>query len=269
MFTSYILTFREGLEAALIISILLGVLNKIDKRNHRSIVWNGASIAAVFSIALGVLLNYLGTSFEGRAEEIFEGIIMLIVAGILTWTVFWMQAQSKVMSEKLKEDLQKAALLDNKTALFSIAFLSVFREGIELALFLTAVSMSSDKFQVILGAGLGFVSVVILAVILFRSLVRLDISRFFHVTSIILVLFAAGLVALGVHELNESGIIPALVEHVWDINFILDEKSIIGEILKVLVGYNGNPSLTEVIAYIAYLAVFYLYWKSSTQKVLK
>ena len=100
-----------------------------------------------------------------------------------------------------------------------------------------------------IGAGLGLASVVVIAVLLFRSLIRLNFSRFFQVTSIILVLFAAGLVAHGVHEFNEAGLIPAIVEHLWDINHILDEKSTLGELFKTLLGYNGNPSLTEVISY--------------------
>ncbi len=159
---------------------------------------------------------------------------------------------------KLKADVQQAIFNESKTALFFLVFLSVIREGIELAIFLTATSMDAEGANILLGTALGLASVIILAILLYKSLIRLNVVRFFQVTSIILILFAAGLVAHGVHEFNESGIIPSVVEHLWDINHILDEKSTVGELLKALVGYNGNPSLTEVIAYVLYFVFLWI-----------
>lgn len=182
---------------------------------------------------------------------------MLLAAGILTWVILWMQSQSKTINKKLEADVEHAIIVDNHIALFSLAFLSVFREGIELAIFLVAASMSAENSQVLLGAILGIFTVIVFAHLLFRSLIRLDVSRFFRVTSIILIIFAAGLVAHGIHELNEAGIIPSIIEHVWDINHILNEKSAAGEFLKTMVGYNGNPSLTEVISYILYFGLIF------------
>ena len=108
-----------------------------------------------------------------------------------------------------------------------------------------------------LGAGLGLTAAIVLSILVFKSLIRLNISRFFQVTSIILILFAGGLVAHGIHEFNEAGILPSIIEHVWDINFILDEKSTPGELLKALFGFNANPSLTEVIGYLMYFVAFW------------
>jgi high-affinity iron transporter len=255
MFPAFVLALREGLEAALIIGVIQGVLRKVDKREYTSVLWAGTLTAVVVSLIVGILLQVLGASFEGEAEEIFEGITMLLAAGVLTWVIFWMNAQAKTRTKKLEQDIQFAAEKRSKNVLFWIAFLAVVREGVELALFLTAASFATDGIQTILGALLGLGSVVLIAWALFTSLVKLDIRKFFLVTSFLLILFAAGLVAHGVHEFNEVGWIPSIVEPVWDTNHILDEKSGLGELLKALFGYNGNPSLTEVIAYVLFIIV--------------
>ena len=252
MLASFFLSLREGLEAALIIGVLLGTINKLNRPQNKPAIWYGTGAAMLVSIAVGVILNLLGASFEGRAEEIFEGITMLLAASLLTWMILWMRTQARQMSKKLESDVQAAVHSQNSTALFTLAFLAVIREGVELAFFLTAASISSTGTAILTGAALGLGSVIILAILLFNSLIRLDIAKFFQVTSVILIIFAAGLVAHGVHEFNEAGIIPPVIEHVWDINHLLDENSTGGELLKALAGYNGNPSLTEVIAYLVY-----------------
>lgn len=252
MAPSLLLSLREGLEAALIIGILLGTLKKIDRLEYRPIVWAGTFSAIALSLIAGIGIYALGTSFEGQAEEVFEGITMLLAAGVLTWVILWMHHQSQTIDQQLETDVRLAVFKGSRKALFALAFLAVIREGIELALILTAASFTADRLQILFGAGLGLGLAVLLAWLLFNSLVRLDLQKFFRVTSILLVLFAAGLVAHGVHELNEAGWIPSVVEHVWDINPVLNEKSFTGEILKTLFGYNGNPSLTELIAYVGY-----------------
>ena len=255
MLASFLLTLREGLEAALIIGVLLGTLNKLAQPEYRKTVWFGAGLAIMISALAGFALNMLGARFEGRAEEIFEGIAMLLAAVILTWVILWMGRQSRDINERLKSNIKTAVSNRSSFALFALSFLAVIREGIELAFFLTAVSLDTDGVGVLIGAGLGLASVVVIAVLLFRSLIKLNLARFFQITSFILVIFAAGLVAHGVHEFNEAGLISPIIEHLWDINHILDEKSTLGELLKTLVGYNGNPSLSEAIAYLLYFVI--------------
>lgn len=252
MIPSFLLTLREGLEAALIIGIVLGTLRKVEMSRLRGVVWAGAASAVILSILAALLIQALGASFEGQAEEVFEGITMLLAAGVLTWMIFWMNRSAHTMKAKLEGDVRRAAFGGSKTGLFTLAFLAVMREGIELALFLSAASFATDSRQTVLGALMGFGAAVVIAWALFASLLRLNLRRFFQVTSILLILFAAGLVAHGVHEFNEANWIPTVVEQVWDLNHILDETSPSGEILKALFGYNGNPSLTEVLAYGAY-----------------
>jgi len=257
MLPSYLLSLREGIEAALIIGIVLGALRKMRRMDLSPAVWIGVISASLLSILAGVLLTTLGLSFEGQAEQIFEGITMLLAAGVLTWMIFWMSRQARNIKGELESGVHKAAFEGGKRGLFALAFLAVLREGIELALFLVASVFASDVQQTLIGAFLGLGTAILLGWSLFATTVRLDLRRFFQVTGFLLIMFAAGLVAHGVHEFNEAGVIPPVIEHVWDVNPILDENSVPGSMLKALFGYNGNPSLTEVLAYFTYFVAIY------------
>jgi high-affinity iron transporter len=259
MLASYLLSLREGIEAALIVGIVLGALRQIRREDLKPIVWLGVLIAAGISLVTAILLNLLGLSLEGAAELIFEGLTMILAAILLTWMIFWMSRVGRALKSRLEADVQRAAHIRSKRALFLVAFVAVLREGVELALFLTATLFASDAAQTIVGAFLGLGTAFLLGWSLFATTVRLDLRRFFQVTGVLLILFAAGLVAHAVHELNEVGWIPAIIEHVWDMNHILNEKSLLGQFLTALFGYNGNPSLTEVFAYFLYfIVVFFL-----------
>jgi high-affinity iron transporter len=258
MVAAGLLAFREGLEAALILGIVLGVLRRVGRTNQARVVWLGAGFAALASLAAGLSLYALGISFEGPAEQIFEGLAMLLAAGVLTWMIFWMNRQGREIEAELEQDVRRAAQGGGNWALFSLAFLAVFREGIELALFLTAATFTSTAAATLAGGLVGLAAAVLAGWLIFATTTRLNLQMFFRVTSILLIFFAAGLVAHGVHELNEAGLIPAVVEHVWDLNPVLDDSSGLGQILKTIFGYNGNPSLTEVVAYLSYWLVVLL-----------
>jgi high-affinity iron transporter len=261
MFPGFLLSLREGLEAALIVGIVLAALRKVDRSSLSSAVWYGVAAALVFSIIAGLTLNWLGAEFEGRGEQIFEGTTMLIAAGLLTWMIIWMRRQSGNMTKELEHGVVKAtAGQQNQGALFWLAFLAVGREGLELVLFLTAVEMATDTLQTVWGTVFGLITAIGLGWVIFSSSKRMNLRLFFNVTNILLVLFAAGLLAHGVHEFNEAGIIPSVLEHVWDINPILNEDGTVGQLLTALFGYNGNPALTETIAYFAYFAAAWLLW---------
>lgn len=258
MLPSFLLTFREGLEAALIIGIVLGALRRIDANELSTTVWMGTFSAIILSIVSGLAFTAFGLSLEGGIEKVFEGITMFLAAAILTWMIFWMQRQAHTLRGDLESDVKNAASRAGMRPLFWLAFFAVLREGIELALFLTAATFATDAQRTLFGAGLGLASAVLLGWLIFTSTIRLDIEAFFKVTSALLIFFAAGLVAHGVHEFNEVGWISSIIENVWDINPILNEKSTFGEMLKALFGYNGNPSLSEVLAYLAYFVVIIL-----------
>lgn len=252
MLPSFFLSLREGLEAALIIGIVLGALRKIHQEWLVPTVWLGAAGAAAISIIVALLLTAAGTSFEGAAEEIFEGFTMLTAAGVLTWMIFWMHRQARGIKTELEAGVRRSVVKNGGKALFLLAFTAVLREGIELALFLTAAALATDGQQVLFGAVIGLAASAALGWGLFSSIIKLDLQRFFLVTSILLILFAAGLVGHAVHEFNEVGWIPGIVEPVWDLSSVLPEDSFLGQIMAALFGYNANPSLTEVGAYLIY-----------------
>ena len=276
MLPTYLLSLREGLEAALIIGIVLGAVNKIRRNDLTPAVWLGTLSAVIVSILTAVILTSFGMSLEDEAEQIFEGITMLIAAGILTWMIFWMGKQARFLKSELEAGVNKAAASTGKRAVFWLAFVAVVREGVELAIFITAALFAGSTaganrniIQVLAGTILGLGTAALLGYTIFATTVRLDLRRFFQVTGVLLILFAAGLVAHGVHEFNEAGWIPAIVEHVWDVNMILDENSLAGELLKTLFGYNGNPSLTEMIAYFSYIATVFLFWRRDNKVTVK
>lgn len=258
MVPALLLAFREGLEAALILGIVFGVLRRMGRSDQGRVVWFGAGLAALLSLAAGIGLHALGLSFEGEAEQIFEGFAMLLAAGVLTWMIFWMARQGRTIQTELERDVRQAALGGGQWALFSLAFLAVLREGIELALFLTAAAFTTTAAATLIGGIVGLAAAAVAGWLLFATTRKLNVSAFFSVTSVLLMVFAAGLVAHGIHEFNEVGWVPGVVEPVWDLNPVLDENSALGQILKALFGYNGNPSLTEVVAYLGYWIVISL-----------
>jgi high-affinity iron transporter len=267
MIPSFLLALREGLEAALILGIVLGVLNRLKRPHLRPIVWRGALAAAALAAAIAVLLSLVGMKLEGPAEQIFEGVTMLLAAGVLTWMIFWMQRQGGAISGELAAETGRVSAGRGGSALFALAFLAVFREGLELALFLLAAQMTSSPMATLGGALTGLAGAAGLGWLLFSSTRRLNVKRFFQVTNVLLIIFAAGLVGYGVHELNEAGWIPAIVEHLYNINPILNEDSTLGIALKTLIGYNGNPSLSETIAYLGYFLTIALALGAQSRRI--
>ncbi len=249
-----LLGLREGLEAALILGIVLGLLRRTGNLAFARYVWAGAAAAGVLSLSVADVLFRLGRGLEGAAEPIFEGTMMFLAAGLLTWMIFWMQRQGRATRANLEGEIRRALSQRQRWGLAGLAFVAVAREGLELALFLTAAALSTSQGLAALGGVAGVVGAAILGWGLYASAVRLDLRRFFDLSGVLLLLFAAGLVAHGVHEFNEVGWIPALVEPLWNVNGLLNESSPLGEVLKALFGYNGNPSLSEVLTYLVYLA---------------
>ena len=268
MLPTYLLSLREGLEAALIIGIVLGAVSKIRRNDLAPTVWFGALSAIAISILTAIVLTRFGMSLKDPGEAIFEGITMLIAAGILTWMIFWMGKQARFLKSELEAGVNKAIVSAGKNALFWLAFVAVVREGIELALFITAAffagstsGVSGELIQTLVGTILGVGTAALLSWTLFATTVRLDLRKFFQVTGFLLILFAAGLIAHGVHEFTEVGWIPAVVEHVWSLDNIISESSLLGQLLATLFGYSSSPSLAEVFAYVVYLVVVIFFWR--------
>jgi high-affinity iron transporter len=276
MLATYLLSLREGLEAALIIGIVLGAVSKIRRNDLAPTVWFGALSAIGVSILTAIVLTSFGMSLEDPGEAIFEGITMLIAAGILTWMIFWMRKQARFLKSELEAGVNKAVASAGKSAVFWLALVAVVREGIELALFITAAffagsrtGVNSEIIQTLVGTILGVGTAALLSWTLFATTVRLDLRKFFQVTGFLLILFAAGLIAHGVHEFNEVGWIPSVIEHVWNLDAVVSQSSILGQLLQTLFGYNSSPSLTEALAYFAYIAAVTFLWRRESDVPVK
>ena len=256
MLSSLLITLREGLEAALIIGIILAYLARTDNRQGFRQVWLGISLAVAVSLIAGVVIYFSAGELEGRAEQVFEGLALLTAAGVLTWMIFWMRKQAVNIKGHLHAQIQSALGSRSSVGLVVLAFVAVTREGIETVLFLFAATRVGES-PILFAAGglLGLAIAVGIGYSIYKGTSKLNLRLFFNVTSLLLILFAAGLLAHGIHEFHEAGIIPPVVEHVWDINHILPEKSTFGRFLAAIFGYNANPSLVEVVAYFAYLTL--------------
>ncbi len=261
MFAALLITFREGLEAALIVGIVLSVLQRLGHRERAKTVWLGVGAAVLASLLAATALNAVGIALEGWGEQVFEGLTMLLACGILTWMILWMQRQGRHTQTELEQSTRRALASDNARMLFGLAFVAVLREGIETALFLTAAAFGASAGETLTGGLLGLLAAILVGWLVYAAGKRLNLRAFFRATGLLLILFAAGLLAHGIHELQEAALLPVIVEHVWDVNPILSEDGTVGRLLKALFGYNGNPSLLEVTGYVAYLAAAALAWR--------
>ncbi|MCX9012498.1 MAG: FTR1 family protein [Candidatus Methanoperedens sp.] len=269
MLASFLITFREALEAALIVGIIAAYLAKIGRKDLYRYLYAGIIGAVVASAGVALAFKFIYGELQGTAEQLFEAAAALTASAVLTYMIFWMAGNSKKIKGELQEKIDVSISEGQMLGVAALSFISVFREGVETVLFLGTLAIISP-LDTLIGFILGVAAVTGMSLIMFKGIYSLDVGRFFKYTSILLILFSAGLIATGVHELNEAGIIPPVVEHVWDINPPvnpdgtyppLHENGIIGSSLKSLVGYSASPSLTEVLAYIGYWLVtgFFVY----------
>ena len=249
MAQAFLITLREGLEMALIVVIVLAYLKRTGRRELFGRVWQGVALAAGISLLGGAILFGLGKELEGKAEEVFEGSAMLFAVLVLTWMILWMKRQARHIRGELEGQVERAIGGGSALGLALISFLAVGREGLETVLFIFSASKTATAVATTLGGLLGLGAALLLGRLLYQGSHRINLRSFFSSTGILLIFFAAGLLAHGIHEFQEAGYLPVFVEHVWDINGVLDEKGTLGSFLKGLFGYNGNPSLLEVLLY--------------------
>jgi high-affinity iron transporter len=255
MIPSALITFREGLEAALVVGILVGYIHKTQGGRYLRPLWAGVAIAVAASAGLAVTIRSLGLELEGPAEATFEGATMFLAAGLLTWMIFWMRYHARDMKSALERDVERAIGRSQSWGLASVAFIAVFREGVETALFIAAAAFAVQGAPTLAGALAGVLGAAVAGYLVYSSASRLNLKSFFNVTSALLLVFAAGLLAHGVRELQEAAVLPTLVEHVWDSSALLDETSLLGQLTNAVVGYNPHPSLLEVVCFWAYWGV--------------
>jgi len=252
MIDALLIGFREGLEATLITSIILAYLKKTERVQLNRYVYLAAIFAILASILIGILLQAVAHGVGEESQALFEGTTILLAVIILTTMIFWMWRTAKHIKKELERKIEIAYGKGQILAFFSLVFVVVFREGIETVLFLYAISLTSNAFLTIIGGVIGIGIAALLGLMLYLGSVRIDIKRFFSVTSIIIIIFAAGLTLHAVHEFNEAGVIPPVIEHIWDTSWIVSEDSVGGAVLHALTGYMPDPSLTAILGYVFY-----------------
>ncbi len=263
--TSFLIAFREALEAALIVVIIAAYLKKIGKVKLNRYLYFGAGVAIVASIILGAVVQVIYGQLSGVTEKMFEGVASLTATAVLTYMIFWMSGHAQKIKGELQKKIDIAITREQLFGIATLAFVAVFREGLETVLFLT-VTFFRDPSGTIIGVTIGFIVVIIIAMFLMKGVYRLDIGKFFKYTSMILIIFAAGLAGYGVHELIEAGEgsgieFGILGQTAYNINPatnpdgtypLLHEKGVVGSIFKALLGYDGNPEWLRIIVYAGY-----------------
>ncbi len=259
----FIVMFREVFEISMVVGIMLAYLHKTKNGKHASWVYYGAALAVIGSMLAAVAFEALAGGFEAN-EPLFEGITLIAACALVTWLLLWMFSQKNI-AKNLEAGVQSRLSQHHKIGLATFAFVSVFREGVEIVLFLGGIAISTGALSIVAIIA-GAAAAIVLSWALFRHLVKLDLQTFFIWTSALLVLLAAGLLSQGVHELQEIGALPTSIEHVYNITPpqnadgsypFMHEKGAAGALLKGLIGYATSPSLEQLIAYFGYLALVY------------
>lgn len=254
MTTGFAIALRVGVFAGIIISLLVATLHKTDRSDRNGFIFWGIVVAVVFSLLVQFFAQQNGyTPAETRLEEIIEGLSMALLAVGLAIMSIRLQRSRIQGHPLLSSDRAPGAIAGIHWGALVLAFLAIAREGFEVfrAVFDPAPDLS--PIETILGIALAFLTAVLLGNVLNRFFTDLSFSNFVTLASIIVSVVGAGLLAHAVHEFNHAGILPPVIEHVWDIGFAVNEESISGALLTSLIGYNQDPSLSEVLAYIGYL----------------
>ena len=256
MFANYMIGLREGLEAALIIAILVAYLVKLGQREALPRLWAGVLLALGLSVVFGALLTFTGANLSDEAQENFAGAMSLVAVGLITWMIFWMAFHARHIKKHLQGEVDKA-LVKSSWAIAIVGFIAVAREGLETALFLFAGAQSSGETGAtpLVGALLGIATAVVIGLLLYRGALKLNLSSLFMWTGALLVVIAAGVLRYGVHELQETGVLPGKDNYVLDLTGSVDPAGLVASLVRAF--FNVVPAMTalEIIAWALYIAI--------------
>jgi high-affinity iron transporter len=254
---TFVIFLREAIEASMIVAILLSYLDRIGQRRHFRDVFVGVGAAVLLATGGGVAAYYTIGSYDGsRAQIIFETVTYAIAAVVLTYMTFWMRAHARTIGAELRARTDAALGKGERIGLGLLSFQAVGREGLETAVFTLAIVFATkDTHGALIGAGLGLVAGLCVAFAIYRLGKRINLRVFFTVIGAVLMVFAAGLVADIVENMQELGWLPMLDHQLWDTSHFLSQDSSIGDIFHSFFGYADHPTLLQAVCYFAYLAV--------------
>jgi len=256
MLGNFLIGLREGLEAALIVSILIAYLVKSGRRHLLPQIWMGVGIAVAVSLAFGAALTFGPKGLTFEAQELIGGLLSIIAVGFVTWMIFWMARAARTLSGELRSQIDKAADA-SRWSLTIVAMLAVGREGLETALFLwaatqTAASGTGNTANPLLGAALGLLLAVVLGYLIYRGALKINLSRFFTWTGAFLIVIAAGVLAYGVHDLQEARFLPGLNNLAFDVSGAIPPTSWYGTLLKGVFNFSPTTTVLEAAAWLLY-----------------
>ena len=256
MLATFVIFLREGVEASMIIAILLAYLNRIGQREHFRDIFLGVGAALVLAGAGGVVAYETIRSYDGsRAQTIFETCTYLLAAAVLTYMTFWMRNHARSLSKELRSRADAAIDGRARWGLGLLAFQAVGREGLETVVFTLAIVFSTTPAAALSGAAIGLAGSLAIAFVIYRLGHQLKLSRFFTVIGVLLMIFAAGLVADAVQNMQELGWLPVLSSPMWHTASFLSQDSAFGDVMHSFFGYSDSPTALQLLMYIGYLAI--------------
>lgn len=255
MFVPFLIMFREGLEAALIVSLIASYLKRTQRAQWLGIVWIGVILAAALCLGLGIFINETTGEFPQKQQELFEGIVAIVAVGILTYMVFWMRKVSRSVKTHLEGAIDNAlnAGKGQGWALVAMVFFAVAREGLESVFFLLAAFQQDVGIQAPIGAVLGLVCAIIVGMMIYWGGVKLHLAKFFKWTSLFILFVAAGLAAGAIRAFHEAGLWNYLQDIAFNFTDVLSTHSLLGTLLEGIFGYQEAPTVSEVLVYFLYL----------------
>ncbi len=253
MLPNYLIGLHEGLEAALVVSILVAYIVKSGRTDQLPRVWTGVGVAVAASLAAGAVLTFGPRSLSFEAQETIGGSLSIVAVGFITWMIFWMARTARSMRSELEERAD-AAISAGAWSLAIVAALAVGREGLETALFLwTATEAAGSTLEPLAGAALGLATAAGLGLLIHRGTVRINLRRFFFVTGALLIVVAAGVLSYGIHDLQEAMIFPGLNAVAFDVSNTVSPSSWYGTLLKGTFNFSPRTTWLELIAWLGYL----------------
>ena len=253
MLANFLIGLREGLEAALVVGILVAYVTKLGRRDVLPRIWMGVGLAVLLSLGLGAVLTFgaYGLSFE--AQELIGGLLSIVATAFVTWMIFWMLRAARGLSKELRSEVD-SHLSGAGWGLVLVAFLAVGREGIETALFIwAAVQASGSTTFPLIGAALGILVAIVLGWLIYRGVLRLNLTKFFTYTGVFLIIVAGGVLAYGVHDLQEAGALPGLYNLAFDVSAAVPPDSWYGTLLKGVFNFSPATTWLEAIAWVVYV----------------
>lgn len=244
---------REGLEAGIIISILVAFLVRGGRRAALPLVWGGIAAAVVVSVAAGGVLTFTAARLTDRGTELFEAGTSLVAVALVTGMVFWMRHPVRALEEQLRGQISEALRI-GPIAVITVTFLAVVREGLEAAIFVFVGAQGTGTTRPLLSFLAGVAVAIVLAWLLYQGTLRISLSRFFTITGVLLIFVAAGIFGHGVHDLQQAAVLPGLTAHAFDVNSVIPVESWYGSLLHGIFNFSPRPTVLELLAWAGYVA---------------